>query len=178
MNAWQGTGLLASALVQCEQLGTAATGYAIAPRYMQLVRRKGRDLVSVQGEPPVERLCHLTDAYQVVLFDENGVFRWTWDQRDRCGRWSWLDDTVAANQGWRRLSAAGTVPRLVTGAVVESAAVPGWSMSWDGFSAKVWVPQPAEPKERIAMKVVEYVSTDDHGNVAVVAERPCGWGIA
>lgn len=186
MRAWRGEGLLAESLAACGRL-QAASGYAIAPRSMRAVSFDGVAFHTVEGAPPAVQAVDLADAYQVVLFDESGVFRWAWDQRDRLGRWSWLDDEVAEREmGWRRLpvpkskqGAHGeSVTRLVQGAVPEVSTVPGWTMTTDGASAPVWVPITAPKSAHLVLRVVEYVSEDSFGNVAVTAERPCGWGIA
>lgn len=176
MSGWHGQGDLRAALADCGRLG-ASTGWAVAPRAFRLLKFDGTAINAVSATGSGETAVDLGDAYQVVLFDATGVFRWWWDQRARCGCWSWLDDEVAASQKWGRLNPEGTVERLVVGAVTDDSSVDGWALTWDGFSAEVWTPHAASKGDRLTLKLVEYVSEDEHGNVAVVAERPCGWGI-
>lgn len=148
-----------------------ATGYAFSPQRFILVRRAGTSLSGVNDSGHVAD-ADLRDVYQLVLFDKDGVFRWSWDQRHRLGRWSWLSDEVAKEKGWSRLDAS----RLVIGSVKR--VQPGWAQTGDGSSSPLWVPiSGAKKDDRLQLHVVEYVSKDEHGNLAVVADRPCAWGI-
>lgn len=178
MSELVGKGDLVTSIAACGRVDVA-TGYATSPRRFFLVRMSKGRVLTVAGVPAREEDTDLTNVYQFVAFTSVGAFRWAWDQREHIGKWAWLDDDVAANRGWSRLDKKRTSSRLVVGAVTDAESVTGWSLTWDGFSSALWVPKGTPNKgDRLLLQMVEYVSEDDHGNVAVAAERPCGWGIA
>jgi len=127
----------------------------------------------VEGGSCLDRNCKALDlepAYDVCAYAEDTQWHWRWDQRQRRGESSQLDDGVAASNGWHRLSKQQF--RLLRGRVIDKAG--GWSLLHDAVTRPLWVPIAADKRSLVRIGVVEYLAEDDHGNVGVVAERLTG----
>lgn len=155
----------------------AAWGWAIAPGWTKLLRlSRGRVLcVREKGSIADEVEADLSTAYEVRVFDHERQLTWRYDQAARVGRWSVLDDAAARARGW--LPAHEHADRLVAG--VADRNIAGWSRTRGGAGSTIWVPFEVAPGKHIVLRVVEYVTgwaeDEPHGNVAVAAERACGW---
>jgi CRISPR-associated protein (TIGR03984 family) len=132
-------------------------GFAQSPRADLFVRRVGDQLTSHGAEIAPDWI------YDLRLWNAEAEFHWWWDQAGRCGRWVIFDGAA-----YQELE-AGPQTRLLRGRVQK---VDGdWVQLWDGHSQPLWVPTQAGIGKRVGLGAVEYVTTDRHGNVSVVAER-------
>ncbi len=132
-------------------------GFVQSPRRDVFVQRDGA-ILTTHGEP-----VDLGFIYNLRLWQPEAEFHWWWNQEERDGHtWTTRDDQFEGHLDGQR---------LIRGAVRECDDGQGWSLVSDGHSRPLWVPLPAPLGSRIAVGVREYLASDHHGNVGVVAER-------
>ena len=148
-----------------------AVGFAYAVTGVAWLRQ-GRD-GGVEG-PPGVRLGELWPAtWQLYLFTPERELRWTHEEGG-AGAVREFDDASSAAVGLERLDARSQ--RLLWGESTGDGE-DGWTRMYSGRVEDRWVPVPGgvPPRGgRVALRAVEYLSTDAHGNVAVAAERLSG----
>lgn len=145
-----------------QSLPDGVIGFATGTRLLEFFRVGGGRCLDHNG-----KALDLDPAYDVCAYAEDTQWHWRWNQRERRGESSQLDDAAAASNRWRRLREAQF--RLLRGRVIDQAG--GWSLLHDAVTRPLWVPIAADKRSLVRIGVVEYLAEDDHGNVGVVAER-------
>ena len=148
-----------------------AVGFAYAVTGVAWLRQS-RD-GGLEG-PPGVRLGKLWPAtWQLHLFTPERELCWTHEEGGT-GAVRELDDVSSVAAGLERLGMRSQ--RLLWGESTGDGE-DGWTRMYSGRVEDRWVPVPGSipPRgRRVALRAVEYMSTDAHGNVAVAAERLSG----
>lgn len=117
----------------------------------------------------------LDAAFGITAFTEGRQLRWRHTQHGR-GVAALTLESSGGNDSAEQPTRLGHDPqiRMIWGTSTGSTR-DGWSELADPRTGPFWVPFSALPKDsRLGFRVLEYVTTDEHGNVAVVDERICG----
>jgi CRISPR-associated protein (TIGR03984 family) len=152
---------------------TAAWWVELSQNHLQMVsgsdgpkaRDGGGEIVALDRVPD--------DVFELRLFTPADELRWTFDSDLGQGRWRLVDDTSAAV---RRLTPwPGPTPRhLLWGRIAQTG---DWTRLADARVGSLWVPLvTTEPdaSQLVGLTTVEYVSQDEHGNLAVADQRHTG----